>query len=139
MSAHGIAAGIDHDGAITADNLIAGDFPRVSRIVTVTAQGLRPRNMPGSMVTGALPVGMLLGQGVDGRYRQSYFIANDGSQLPSAVLAQSIDVSSGDVQAMVYLSGEFNTALLSWGQGHNLASVTEALRHHSIFIRTNQS
>ena len=127
-----------HDGSITLDSLIAGDFPRVSRIVTVTAQGLRPRNLSGDMATRILPMGSLLGQGNDGRYRLSYFIANDGSQLPSAVLAQSIDVSSGDVQAMVYLSGEFNGARLSWGQDHNLASVTEALRHHSIFIRNNQ-
>ncbi len=136
----GIASGLTQGGSFTPDNFIAGDFPCVTRLVTVTGEGLRPRNVHGDMQTRVIPAGMILGQAIiDQRYRKAYFIANDGSQYPAAILGETIDVSSGDVQALVYLSGEFNVNALSWAEGHTLASVTAALRLRSIFIRTNQN
>jgi len=130
-----IASGFDIIVQPALPELIAGDFPCMLRLVTVTGEGLRPRNPHGDMVISVIPRGMALGQGSsDGRYRKAYFIANDGSQNPSAILAETIDVSNGDVRAWVYLSGVFNMSAISWAEGHTLLSVTDALRQRSIFI-----
>ncbi len=135
MAEINIAQGFNTITQAAIPEIIAGDFPCVLRLVTVTGEGLRPRNPHGDMVTRVIPMGMVLGQGdTDGRYRKAYFIANDGSQNPSAILAETIDVSDGDVRAWVYLSGVFNMSAVSWADGHTLFSVTASLRQRSIFI-----
>ncbi len=127
MSRVGIASGFNADGSITPDNLLSGEFPRLSRIVTVMGQA-------------TLIAGTVLGKiTADGRYRISETASRDGSEQPDAILAEAIDLSHGDVQASVYLTGEFNSNALTLGNGHTLASVTSACRMRSIFFRSNQS
>ncbi len=127
MSGVGIAAGFNANGSVTPDNLLAGEFPRVSRMVTITGRGV-------------LAVGTVLGkQTTDGHYRVSEAAVHDGSEQPDAILAEEVDLAHGDVQARVYLTGEFNTQALTLGAGHTLASVTAACRTRSIFFRANQA
>ena len=126
MSGPGIASGLTHQGEFKPDNLIAGDFPRVSRIVTVTGNTLL---MPGA-VLGRIST--------DARYQLSETVAEDGSEIPDGILAEVADLSEGDGQALVYLAGEFNEHALTLGAGHTLNAVRQAFRTRSIFLRSNQ-
>lgn len=104
-------------------SLIGGDFPRVTRLVTV-ASG-----------SGALPAGAVLGRiTASKRYALSVAMASDGSEAPRAILAEPVDATAADVQAIVYVAGEFNPDQLTFGAGHSAASAADALRDLSIFI-----
>jgi len=123
MSMPGIAEGFNDQGSYAPDNLIAGEFPRVTRIVTVTGAALLSR-------------GAVLGQiDADGRFQLSDTSLTNGAENPEAILAEDVDATSGDVQAHVYLAGEFNAPALTMGAGHTLASITKAFRQRSIFLR----
>jgi hypothetical protein len=54
-------------------------------------------------------------------------------------LAENIDASAEDKQAVVYFSGEFNENALTLGTGHTVESIRAGLRSKSIFLRSNQS
>jgi hypothetical protein len=125
MSLQGIASGVTTQGVFTPENLIAGEFPRIMRIETITGGQ-------------ALPQGAVLGQiKATGAYVLSTTTATDGSEVPVAILAQQIDATS-NVEGHLFLTGEFNAHALTLGSGHTLASVTESFRTRSLFIRTNQ-
>ena len=126
MTYPGIAEGFTDQGRFTPDNLIAGEFPRVSRHVTVTGSGV-------------LPKGSVLGCIIDnGRYQLSTAKATDGSETPDAILAETVDTTHGDQQALVYLAGEFNSHALHVGEGHTVDTISQPLRLRSIFLRHNQ-
>ena len=125
MSLQGIASGVTTQGVFTPENLIAGEFPRIMRIATISGGQ-------------ALPQGAVLGQiTTTGAYVLSTTTATDGSEVPVAILAQPIDATL-DIEGHLFLTGEFNAHALSLGSGHTLASVTESFRTRSLFIRTNQ-
>ena len=126
MNMPGIAQGFVDQGESLPDNLIAGEFPRSSKTVTVTGGVLVKK-------------GSVLGRiDANGLYKTSDAGAGDGSQVPDAILMHDVDVTAGDVKAHVYLSGEFNAHALILGAGHSIESVTTALRSRSIFIKANQ-
>ncbi len=110
----------------TPDNLLAGEFPRVERLVTVAS--------------GAdLAKGAVLGRiTASGKYKLSASAAVDGSETPDAVLAEAANAASADVQAVVYFSGEFNENALVLGAGHTVDAVRLVLRAKSLFLRKNQ-
>jgi len=127
MSMPGIAEGFNDQGNYAPDNLIAGEFPRITRVVTITGGA-------------SLPAGAVLGRvAASGAYLLSDAGANDGSEEPDALLVEAVDASAGDTQAHVYLAGEFNAAALTFGPGHSLASILIAFRERSIFLRNNQA
>jgi hypothetical protein len=127
MSLPGIAEGFTDQGSLAHDNLIAGEFPRITRVVTITGGA-------------TLPAGSVLGRvAASGAYVLSDAGENDGSEEPDAILAHDTDASLGDVQAHVYLAGEFNADALTIGPGHSPASVSIAFRERSIFLRNNQA
>ena len=110
------------------DQLLAGEFPRVTRTVTIKESAALER--------GAV-LGRITDEGADeGKYLLSAAAATDGSEDPYAVLVRDVDASEGDVEAAVYLAGEFNEDVLSFGAGHDADSVREALRALSIFLAT---
>ncbi|MFL0805526.1 MAG: head decoration protein [Agarilytica sp.] len=118
----GIADGFTEVGQLEPDGLIAGEFPRVSKYVTITG-------------TGELRAGAVLGEIVaDERYRLSASAATDGSQVPDAILAETIDLALGDVSARVYLTGQYTREALTLGTGHTMATVRRVLRQRQIFI-----
>lgn len=100
------AKGFSDEGTVTPDNLIVGEFPRIARKVTVTG--------------GAYAKGAVLGRiTASKKYKES----------------TDIDASSTDAEAIVYFTGEFNGEALKLGAGHTLASIVDALRTKSIFIK----
>jgi hypothetical protein len=114
-------------GDSTPDNLLAGEYPRVERLVTIAA--------------GAdLAKGAVLGRiTASGKYKLSASAAVDGSETPDAVLAEAANAASADVQAVVYFSGEFNENALTLGAGHTVDAVRLVLRAKSLFLRQNQA
>ena len=120
------AEGFTNQGSYTPDNLIAGEYPRVARVVTI-ASGAN------------LAQGALLGKiTASGKFKLSASAATDGSEVPDAILAEAANAAAAEVQAVVYFSGEFNESALSLGAGHTLASVKAGLRDRNIYLRTNQ-
>ena len=62
----------------------------------------------------------------------------DGSETAFAILAETVDASENDKQAVVYLTGEFNSAALTAGSGNTVAGLADALRNKGIFLKSNQ-
>lgn len=120
------AEGFKDQGEYTPDNLLAGEYPRVERVVTIAA--------------GAdLAKGAVLGRiTANGKFKLSASASTDGSQTPDAVLAEKANAADNDVQAVVYFSGEFNENALVLGAGHTLDSVRIALRAKNVYLRRNQ-
>ena len=106
----------------TPDNLIAGDFPLVSDEVTIVSG----QNVARGAVLGKITA--------SGKYTAADVLAVDGSSVPACVLAQATDASGGDVtKAPVYLTGEFNSALLTFGATTTAADLKDAMRDKSLF------
>jgi hypothetical protein len=120
------ASGFTSQGQLYPENLIAGEYPRITRKVIVG--------------TGAnLVAGAVLGKiTATGKYILSASAAVDGSQLPDAILTEDAAALSVDVQAVAILTGEINELVLTLGAGHTLASIRDGLRNKSIFLTKNQ-
>jgi len=120
------AQGFTDQGSFNPDdNLIAGEYPRISRKITITG--------------GDYKLGSVLGQiTASGKYTLSASAATDGSQTPDAILAEDIDATSADKQAIAYFSGLFNEKKLTLGTGHTIASITQGLRGKNIYLKQNQ-
>jgi hypothetical protein len=88
------------------DNLVAGSKDQVTQSATLVSG------------TVALTRGALLGQiTATGKYTVFAAGAADGSEDPSAILAETTDASGGDKVTTIYLSGEFNEATVSTNSG----------------------
>lgn len=120
------AEGFTNQGDYTPDNLLAGEYPRIERLVTIAA--------------GAdLAKGAVLGRiTASGKFKLSASASSDGSQTPDAILAEKASAAGADVQAVVYFSGEFNENALILGVGHTLDTVRLPLKAKSIYLRANQ-
>ena len=110
-----VAQGFNDLGETTSDNLLAGEFPRVSVLLTV-------RN-------GKFKRGTILGKKEDGKYTIS-------ASAPEAILAEDVDASTEDKQAVAYLTGEFNKTALK--ANAEIDTLIPKLRAKSIFVKENQ-
>ena len=121
------ASGLTDQGEYKPCNLIAGEYPRIERIITIAS---------GS----ALTKGSVLGRvTASGKFSLSASDAGDGSETPDAILAEDVDASAEDKQAVVYFSGEFNTKALNLVAGHTIQSISAELRLRNITLRQNLS
>lgn len=115
-------AGFTVTDAFTPDNLHAGDFPIRGRKVTIAAG----QNLVRGALLGAITAG--------GSYTLSAAAAGDGSEVPTAILAEDTDATGGATEAIAYISGDFNEDAITYGAGHTADSVREGLRDLSIFL-----
>lgn len=94
------------------DNLIAGnEFPLYATVRTIKKtdnQVLR---------------GSVLGKDANDKFLLSVKTATDGSEEPRVVLAENVDASAGDIEALVYEAGVFNACSMTFGEGHTEQSV----------------
>ena len=121
------ASGFTNQGEYKPCNLLAGEYPRIERIITIAS---------GS----ALTKGSVLGRvTASGKFILSEGDATDGSETPDAILAEDVDASEEDKQAVVYFSGEFSENALTLGGSFTLDDIRAGLRSKSIFLRKNQS
>ncbi len=103
-------------------NLIAGDYPLVTDIITID--------------TGVLAVGTVLGKiTATGLYIKCDSAAVDGSQAPMCILAEAVDATAADVNATVYLSGAFDENHLVFGGTDTAATHRAALRDKNIYLK----
>jgi len=109
----------------TPDNLIAGTTQTVAESVTIASSA-------------ALVRGAVLGKiSASGKFILSASAAIDGSQTPDVILAEDCDASAGDVtNVAVYVKGEFNENVLSFGTGHSATSVKAPLRDVGIYTKS---
>jgi hypothetical protein len=68
------------------------------------------------------------------KYLLSLAAAVDGSQVPVAILAGDCDASLADAEALVYTTGDFNDAVVTFGTGYTAATVREALALRGIHL-----
>ena len=121
------ASGFTDQGDYKPCNLLAGEYPRIERIITIASGS----NLAKGAVLGRITA--------SGKFVLSAAGASDGSETPDAILAETVDASAEDKQAVVYFSGEFNENALQLGRGHTVESIRAGLRSKSIFLRSNQS
>lgn len=108
------------------DNLIAGSFQLVSEGIILKG-GYQILNF-----------GTVLGKNADGIYLPSIKTANDGSQIPCAILAQTYDTTDGDINgAGIYKAGEFNGNRIIFDNSWTIDELKDALEKKIIFVKTN--
>lgn len=73
------------------------------------------------------------------KYIPSVKTAVDGSQNPIAILADQSDPSGGDVNAGIYIAGEFNSNALTFDSGWTVALLKPLLVQQNIYLKTSVS
>lgn len=114
------------EGNYKPDNLLAGDFPRIANVETITGGNYKRGQVLGKITA-------------SGKYTASTSKATDGSQIPLGILAENVNATDEDKQAVVYSTGEFNLEALTYDSEFTAASMTEKLREKSIFVKKTQS
>jgi len=118
-----LAEGLNRQRYQSDDGLVAGSFPLQVRVVTITGGDPYSR-------------GTVLGQITSSRfYTICESTANDGSEEPDAILAEDVDTTNGDVQAHIYISGEFDAPVLTIAPRNTAATIEKTLRGKSIFLK----
>ncbi|TQE98437.1 MAG: head decoration protein [Spiribacter salinus] len=112
-------------GTYQPDTLLAGDFPRVERKLTIASGA------------GVLPRGSVVALDANGKaVLVDSASVEPSEQAPVAVLAHEVNATSADAQGIVYYTGEFNEDALTFGGSDTIADHRGALRALSIFTDT---
>ena len=110
--------------ASNPDRLIGGDAKLITRNITL----ISGQNLTRGAVLGKITA--------SGKYNLSLSTANDGSEVPVAILADDRDASGGDKIAPIYETGEFNDTEITLGAAHTVASVRDGLRALNIHLKS---
>lgn len=72
-----------------------------------------------------------------GKYKLALSAAVDGSQdiETMAILGEDADASSAEVTTIVYIAGEFNQNVMTFGTGFTASSVKEKLEQRGIYLK----
>ncbi len=111
--------------------LYAGDFPRATRAITI-ASGANAAGAP-------LRRGTVLGRvSATDKYIPSVKTANDGSQVPDAILMHEVDASASDQGAKAYFTGEYAGEVMTFDASWTMATLEAAFRQAkvSIFVKS---
>ena len=118
-----LANGVATVGTFSPDELVI--CPGTGRVRTI-ASG-----------SGVLKRGTVLGKiTASGKMTISLTAATDGSQTPYVVLAEDVDATSADVDAVCYFSGVLNANKLIYGTGHSLTTVFDPFRQVDIELHS---
>ena len=71
-----------------------------------------------------------------GKYVKSLKASIDGSQIPTAILAEDCDATSADKVCTFYIAGEVNVNSVVFGTGHTAANTKDGLRNLGIYLIT---
>ena len=121
-----LASGLTAHESFVQDNLVAGDLPTVTRKGTIGGAAPRLRGDVLGEITAS-----------PGNYLLSLSAAVDGTEVPSAILAEDIDVTGGDLEQIIYDAGHFNEDAINLGTAHTVASVRDGLRDKGIHLSAN--
>lgn len=95
--------------------------------LTITDTGTDPVAGEAFIVTVSAAAG-------SGKAKLSLSAGTDGSQTPDCILAEDVDATAADKDAVVYITGDFNQDAITYGTGHTAASVKAGLHDKSIFL-----
>jgi len=119
----GNADGLRNEGTYTPDALCDRDTIQRKAVI--------------SGGQGALKRGAVLGKvTATGEFVLSAAAATDGSEVPDRILAEDVDTTAGDVEAITFIAGKFNGKALILGAGHTLASIEAGLRDKNIYFES---
>lgn len=104
------------------DEIDTGQLPLVSDPVTV----LQGQKLPRGAVLGKITA--------TGKYVLSTAAAEDGSEVPTRVLAHGVDATAGDVNSAGYSHGQFIFEGLTVGEGHDFDSLKAAWDETTRFL-----
>ena len=114
-----LAAGVTSQGTFTPDELVIK--PGTGRVRTYAQGG------------GVIQRGTVLGKiTATGKLTTSVAAANDGSQVPYAIAAETVDTTAADANGVAYFSGFYAANHLIYGAGHSYATVFDPLRQVDI-------
>lgn len=92
---------------------------------------------------GVLKVGAVLGKVTApadpnlGKYKLVDAVATDGSEVATVVLAEEVDTTGADQEAVAYTSGLFNYDALYVADGDTVLAHQEELRSGNIYFKTD--
>lgn len=111
------------------NGIVASDFPVETAKATIAAGA----NLTAGAVVGRITTG--------GKYALSASAASNGSQTPAAILLTDAAAASADAEAIILLSGAVAADKLSFGAGHDAATVETAFRAagRPIFVKTRSA
>lgn len=116
--------GVERLGEFNYTSLLAGDLHTSTAAVILSA---------GSVY----PVGSVLGRATDtGMCSLVDSSKTDGTEKVYAVLAETVDATEGDVEAIGYLTGEFVQARLTFGGADTWETHKDAARAVGIFFKS---
>jgi hypothetical protein len=70
-----------------------------------------------------------------GQHVLSVAAATDGSEVPDGILVEDTDATDDATATSIYVSGQFDAAMLTYGAGHTAASVRASLAGKPIWIK----
>lgn len=108
----------------TPDKLLAGDYPAVTDVVTVLSGQVLPRGACLGKITASGKHVICDSAGTD-----------DGRRAPVVILTEDCDATGADKTAVVYLSGAFNEAAVTFGGTDTAATHRAALRNLNIYLK----
>jgi hypothetical protein len=108
------------------DNLFAGN---VSDVVTDTGTLLSGQNVARGAVIALVTA--------SNKFTIVDSTKTLGEEIPYAIVADDCDATSADKPVNMYLTGEFNSAALTFGGTDTAATHKTALRNKGIFLKTN--
>ena len=87
--------------------------------------------------SGVLARGTVLGKiTASGKFTKATAAAADGSQIADVILADDVDATAADAEAVVYSEGRFAQAHIILGAGLTLAAVHPILRTKDIHLES---
>lgn len=121
-------ADFQNEGTLAHPNLIAGDTPRVTEKHTVLSGA------------GNLTAGAVLAKD-SGNSDKLVLVDSDSAtssiQTAYGILADAVDASAADAEAVIYVKGHFNEDALTFGADDTVADHRDALRDKGIFLSKN--
>lgn len=103
---------------------ITGDFPRVTKSVTLLAGQVYPKGAVLGRITAS----------------DKYTLVDDaqgtGEAVARLILAEEVDATLADTTGVGYLTGQFNEAALTFGGNDTADDHRDALEARSVFLET---
>ena len=115
--------------SLARKEITAGHFPQPSE-PAVLKQG---QNLPEGAIIGVITSGADKGKIV-----LSVKAAADGSQVPVGILAFDVDATDVDSDCEYFVGGQYQQDALTYGTGHDVASVKAAFAGTPLFLKSTR-
>lgn len=115
--------------ALPRKEIVAGHFPQPSEPAVLK----KGQKLPEGAVVGVIETGTDKGKIV-----LSVKAATDGSQKPVGILAFDVDATDEDSDCEYFVGGQYQQDALTYGAGHDVASVKAAFAGTALFLKSTR-